>query len=306
MDLQQLFFVVETAKTGSINKAARNLYVSQPNLSKAISGLEKELQLSLFTRTAKGVTPTEEGWEFLQFAQSMLAQFNDMKLHYQNRKNGQQVIRLVTNRIPFVSEILMELYNDTLRDKSRVSVSVKEISSQMICNELVTGSANLAVVSFCQANSRTWIKFLNSQNIEEELLFHNGVDILLREGHPLLALETVTFADLQQYPLIQVFEPSMPPNFSLEIEMLRYDEFPKIIHANGRGVISGFLSKVDAIYFTTSFIGSRNSSYPQTTAIPLPDCFPPMTWEFYLLKLKNKLLSQAENGLIERLRAVRP
>lgn len=306
MDLQQLSFVVETAKTGSINKAARNLYVSQPNLSKSIASLEKELHITLFTRTAKGVTLTEEGNVFMQYAQSMLTQFNDIKRRYENRKNEQQVIRLATNRIPFVSEILMELFNDTLRDVGRVSILLKEISSQRIYDELSAGSANLAVVSFYQANSKTWIEFLKCQNIEEELLFRNGVDILMREGHPLLELEKVMFEDLQKYPLIQVFEPSVPPNFSLEIEMLRYKEFPKIIHASGRGAIGGFLAKTDAIYFTTSFIRSRGPSYPQTTAIPLPDCFPVMTWEFYLLKLKNKLLSQAEHELMERLRAVTP
>ncbi len=55
MNLQQLRYAVEVAKTGSITAAAKNLYMGQPNLSKNIRELEAELGITLFERTARGV-----------------------------------------------------------------------------------------------------------------------------------------------------------------------------------------------------------------------------------------------------------
>jgi len=53
MNLQQLRCVLEIARVGSVTKAAQNLYISQPNLSRTIKELEKELGVSLFRRGAQ-------------------------------------------------------------------------------------------------------------------------------------------------------------------------------------------------------------------------------------------------------------
>lgn len=304
MDLQQLIYAVETSKTGSINKAARNLYVSQPNISKAIANLEEELDFSLFVRTPKGVIMTEEGGIFLQHAQAMLTQFNEMKGRYVGKKNVMQIVKLATNRIPVVSETLVEICNELFNEKERISVALRETSSQEIYSALTSGEVNLAVVSFSQASAKTWVDFLQMQNIEVIHLYKNKVYIQLRENHPLLSTPDITFEELQKYPLIQVFEESAPPNFSAEIEMLRYKEFPKLVHVKSTGMISGFLSATDAIYFTTSYLAHRPPSYPNTTAIPLPDFFPEMSWDFFVLKLKSTRLSPAESLFVRRLKAI--
>lgn len=61
MQIQQLTYFVAIAEQGSINKAAEKLFVTQPNLSKAISNLENELKVRIFNRTNKGVALTDEG-----------------------------------------------------------------------------------------------------------------------------------------------------------------------------------------------------------------------------------------------------
>lgn len=73
MNLLHLKYAVETAKAGSINKAAENLYIGQPNLSRAIKELEKSLGITIFVSSAKGMTVTPDGEEFLRYAQKILA-----------------------------------------------------------------------------------------------------------------------------------------------------------------------------------------------------------------------------------------
>ena len=60
MTLQQLKYAVKVAEKLSINEAAKELYISQPSLSNAIISLEKELQLTIFLRTNRGVTVTNK------------------------------------------------------------------------------------------------------------------------------------------------------------------------------------------------------------------------------------------------------
>lgn len=74
MTLQQLKYIVKVAEKGSINEAAKELFISQPSLSNAIKELEKELQFAIFIRNNRGVVLTNKGTEFLGYAQQVLTQ----------------------------------------------------------------------------------------------------------------------------------------------------------------------------------------------------------------------------------------
>ena len=72
MTLQQLTYLVKVAECGNITEAAEQLYISQPSLSTAISNLEKEMGITAFNRTKKGVTVTRDGEELLSYARMLL------------------------------------------------------------------------------------------------------------------------------------------------------------------------------------------------------------------------------------------
>ena len=61
MNLTHLKYAVEVEKTGSITRAADNLFMGQPNLSKAIKELEQQVGIAIFRRTSRGVAPTRKG-----------------------------------------------------------------------------------------------------------------------------------------------------------------------------------------------------------------------------------------------------
>ena len=71
MNLVHLKYAVEVAETGSINKASEKLYVSQPNLSRAIKELEASLGVTIFDRSAKGMVLTPDGEVFVRYARSI-------------------------------------------------------------------------------------------------------------------------------------------------------------------------------------------------------------------------------------------
>ncbi|HZG71816.1 MAG TPA: LysR family transcriptional regulator, partial [Chondromyces sp.] len=74
MTLQQLKYVIEVARSRSINKAAQRLFISQPSLSNALKELEEEIGITIFLRTNKGILITPEGSEFLGYARQVVEQ----------------------------------------------------------------------------------------------------------------------------------------------------------------------------------------------------------------------------------------
>ena len=85
MNILHLKYAVEVAKTKSISKAAENLYMGQPNLSRAIKELEESLGITIFDRTPKGITLTPQGEEFLQYARRIISQVDEVEQMYKNR-----------------------------------------------------------------------------------------------------------------------------------------------------------------------------------------------------------------------------
>lgn len=79
MNTLYLKYAVEVEKTGSISQAAENLFMAQPNLSKAIKELESDLGISIFERSSRGVHLTHKGREFLNYAENILAQLDKME-----------------------------------------------------------------------------------------------------------------------------------------------------------------------------------------------------------------------------------
>ena len=82
MTLQQLKYAIEIAKRGSMNAAAKSLYISQPSLSNAIRELENELNFDIFIRTNKGISVSPKGKEFLGYAAQIVEQEKMLEQHY--------------------------------------------------------------------------------------------------------------------------------------------------------------------------------------------------------------------------------
>ena len=84
MELAWLKYFVETARTGNMTKAAENLYISQPALSKTIGMLEKELGIALFERTGRGLKLNQYGREYYERTNKVLEELEDARRRIQD------------------------------------------------------------------------------------------------------------------------------------------------------------------------------------------------------------------------------
>ena len=87
MTLQQLQQIVTIADSGSMNEAAKKLFVSQPNLSAVVKDVEEEIGITIFLRSNRGIVITAEGEEFIGYARQVLQQYELLE----NRYVGQAV-----------------------------------------------------------------------------------------------------------------------------------------------------------------------------------------------------------------------
>ena len=94
MTLQQLRYITTVADTGTITEAAKKLYISQPSLTNAIHELEKEMGLTIFNRTNKGIFISREGEEFLGYARQVLEQTTILEDKYKKRWRKKAVLRI--------------------------------------------------------------------------------------------------------------------------------------------------------------------------------------------------------------------
>ena len=88
MTFQQLEYIVEISKCGSINKASQKLFLSQSGISTAVRELEGELGIQLLARSNRGVEFTPEGREFLSYAASLLEQKRQIEGLYGEARNS--------------------------------------------------------------------------------------------------------------------------------------------------------------------------------------------------------------------------
>ena len=92
MTLQQLKYALTIARSGSINEAAKQLFISQPSLSETIRELESEVGFDIFLRSNRGIVITPEGEEFLSYAGQVTEQFGLLESKYIDKKTREKAL----------------------------------------------------------------------------------------------------------------------------------------------------------------------------------------------------------------------
>lgn len=117
MTLQQLRYVIAIVQAGSFNMAARQLFISQPSLSKSMAELEKEMGIALFQRTSRGALLTEEGVKFLSYARQMVEQADLLENAYKKGPPLKRVFAISSQHYAFVVNAFVALVKEYGREK---------------------------------------------------------------------------------------------------------------------------------------------------------------------------------------------
>ena len=147
MNLQHLKYVTEVAKTNSISKAAENLYMGQPNLSRAIKELEESLGITIFERSKHGISVTPDGEEFLMYAKRILRQVDEVESLYKNAKTQKQRFSICVPRASYISDAFTRFASHIKKDMS-AEIFYKETNSMRTINNLLKEEYDLGIVRY--------------------------------------------------------------------------------------------------------------------------------------------------------------
>ena len=103
MNIVHLRYALEVDRTKSISKAAENLYMGQPNLSRAIRELEESFGITIFERSSKGIETTLEGKTFLRQAARILDQVDELEATFKSGKGHRVKLMFGAPRSVYIS-----------------------------------------------------------------------------------------------------------------------------------------------------------------------------------------------------------
>ena len=213
MNTLHFAYAVEVERCGSITQAAENLYMAQPNLSKAIKELEDTLGFAIFSRTSRGVIPTARGREFLVYARAVLAQVQKMEALSGHHDDNVQRFSLAMPHSGYIAECFSLLINSL--DKSRpMDIRVREAGTLHAINEVADGQFQLAVIRWPAAQEEVFVDYLREKGLTWQPVWEYDALLLTSRNHPLASYETISPEALAPYPEIvygDAVVPHQPP-----------------------------------------------------------------------------------------------
>ncbi len=241
-------YAVEVERTRSITQAAENLFMAQPNLSKAIKELEDTLGIAIFERTPKGVIPTTKGAEFLIYAKNILEQLERMEQLYIPDNDERQRFRLSIPRGSYISHAFTRFVAqlDAQRD---IDVNLHETNSMQTISSVSLGHADLGIIRYQLDYESYFLDYLREKGLAHEPIWEFEYLALMSREHPLANAPSIAYENLQQYVELVHGDTVVP---YLPTDKLRKSDAKKRIYVYERGSQFDILSHIPSTYMWVS------------------------------------------------------
>ena len=265
MTLTQLQYAVTIADTKSMNKAAGDLFVSQPALSGAIKELEEELATQIFIRTNKGIVVTTEGEEFLRYARQMVELGNLVEERFVNKTIAKKKFSVSMQHYSFAVEAFIELAKEF--EVGEYELAVHETKTHEVIDNVKTYRSELGVIYKNDFNEKAIQKILDESDLEFVELYECGISVFLSKNHPLANKKKVMMEDLADYPCLS-FEQGDKNSFYFAEEVMSTLPYKQIIKADDRATMLNLMTGLNG-YTLCSGIICQDLNGGIYTSVPL-------------------------------------
>lgn len=225
MNILYLKYAVEVAKTGSINKAAENLFMAQPNLSRAIKDLENSLGVTIFDRNSKGMSVTPHGEKLLLHAERLLKQVDELESLFSAEINKTLQFSISVPRASYISRAFTR-FSLQLNSAERSKVYYSETNSMRAIDNILHSDYNLGIIRYAYYHDKYFSDTLTQKGLVGELVNEFKYSLIMSKDHPLAGKGKVSFSDLTDYIEIAHADPYVP---SLALSEIYKSELPDTI-----------------------------------------------------------------------------
>lgn len=201
MTIQQLKYLIEVAKCGSISKAAQNLFVTQPSVSNALNNLAKELDITIFEHASRGITLTVKGRELLSYAQLVIDQLDTIQQHFQDEEQNEKLhICISSQHYAFVADAFIQFQK--MLEGQAYELFLLEGRTSEIIEAVSTQQSDFGVICLSSSTERFMGKLFHSKGLEFHEIRSFHPHVFLRKNHPLASLPQISLAQLAPYPYV--------------------------------------------------------------------------------------------------------
>jgi DNA-binding transcriptional LysR family regulator len=304
MTLQQLKYIIGISEIGSFNKAAEQLYVSQPSLTAAIKDVENEFNIMLFNRSSKGITLTTEGKEFIQYARQIYAQYDNLLDRFDTSKKHKKKFAVSCQHYSFCVKAFINLVKKLDKKEGGMEeyeLAINETRTLTIIEDVSTMRSEIGILNLSDFNRAALKKVFKANDLKFEPLVSCKAFVYLWKKHPLAKCESLTFKDLKDYPCL-MFDQNASSSFYYAEEILAEKEYSKIIRTTDRATNLNLMKGLNA-YCLCSGIISNELNGNDFIAIPFIDKENTAACqEIGYITKSNVLLSSAGEAYLEELK----
>jgi DNA-binding transcriptional LysR family regulator len=284
MNLKQLEYFVEIAKTNSFLQAAENLYISQPTISHAIKRLEENLNVNLFERSQNGSFLTETGQELLPKAQAVLSMIKEIE-EYTVSKD--QILRgsLSISAVPVMSTFIAKTIVEFKKKHPYVDIMVKEDGTKQTVEDVLSRRVDLGFASYTSDYEYT-------DNIFYEHLFIGKMLACVGKDGPFSIYKKMPTEVISKGPIV-MFKPGYRTSHYLK-KILKISTLNILFASGNTEIAKKVIIDGIAIGFYPDFYLKNDEAVKAGKIIPLEIEGDPMDEIMYVwLRLKNYHFSQA-------------
>ena len=267
MTLQQIKYVIGIAETGSLNKAAEKLFVSQPSLTSTIHDLEDELGIIIFNRTGRGVTLTNDGAEFLASARQLYMNYQNLIEKYGENGTIKKKFGVSTQHYSFAVKSFVEMVKGF--NTNEYEFAIRETKTREVIEDVYTLKSEIGILYLSDFNRKAITSILKSKDLE----FHHLIDckafVYIWKGHPLAGKKQITLPQLKEYPCLS-FEQGDDSSFYFAEEILSTEEYHRTIKANDRATMLNLMIGLNG-YTLCSGIICEELNGSDYIAVPFKD-----------------------------------
>ncbi|MCD8122995.1 MAG: LysR family transcriptional regulator [Clostridiales bacterium] len=296
MKLEQIEQVISLARTGSFTESARQLYMSQPNLSQSIHQLESEIGNPIFERTPGGVTLTAFGKEYLNHLYTLrneLSSLDDFCLRY--AQPDRHVLRIAAVNCDWINSFFSKIIYQYQEHPLQFSLFHTE-DIHVALDFLETASIDLAVVSFLSSLHRSEIKKYRRMGLEYHPICTSPLHIMIGKKNPLYHTEDpISIEDIRRYPYVAYG--SFQRNCNIEVmRTIGLSPFrSNVILVNTNSALYNIVENTSA--FSISANTLKRPPRPSIRAIPIKEISSGL--EFGWVKPERDTLSEPASLFIQ-------
>ena len=265
MTLTQMKYAIAVADTGSMNEAARSLFIAQPSLSAAIRELEQEIGIELFKRTSRGVLATPEGEEFLGYARQVTEQYRLLESRYIEKRNIRRKFSVSMQHYSFAVHAFVEMVRQFGMEE--YEFEVHETRTWEVMENVKDGRSEIGILYLNDFNRKVLTKLFKENGLEFHPLFDCGIYVYIWKGHPLAECPSIGLKELEGYPCL-AFDQGKYNSFYFAEEVLSTYEYKQLIRANDRATMLNLMRGLNG-YTLCSGIICEELNGSDYCAVPL-------------------------------------